>query len=155
MARSLFVAVLALLPTPACAVVADPFDDGACTMIACADGLDVEFSFQEKGAYVFELTVDGVKTTCTATLPLVPSPPAPCDRPDVFLTLSGSMLPADQQSIGGLHVGTTTARRLALRVTRDGATIGSLDQDVTWVVTPGPNGPRCEPKECRRAALKL
>lgn len=155
MARFSALFALPLVIFPACAVFDGNADDNDCTMIGCVRGLSVDFTFKEKGSYVVDVTIDGTKTRCTATLPLPAEPPSPCDRTDVALTLSGSMLPADQQSIGGLYVQNTSARHVTVRVTRDGVEVGSLDSDVTWVTTPGPNGPNCEPKECRAAKLTL
>jgi len=145
---------LGLLALSACVVV-PPDDQKACTMLGCNDGLRVDFSFKEKGSYVVEVTVDGVKTTCRASLPLSNPPPSPCDRPSVFLTLSGSALPAEQQSIGGVFVATTTATHIAVNVTRNGMLLGMVDQNITWSVTAGPNGPDCEPKQCRSAQMAL
>lgn len=144
---------LALLSLAACTV--DPLAPHACTEMGCADGLQIDFSYKQAGSYVVEVTLDGVLTTCKATLPLAASPPTPCDRAGVYLTLSGSMLPADQQSIGGVIVTATTAKHATVKITRDGAALASLDRDVTWTVTPGPNGPDCEPKECRSAKLSF
>lgn len=127
----------------------------ACTTIGCVDGVRVDFSYKEKGSYLVEVTLDDVKTTCKATLPLTNPPPSPCDRDGVYLTLSGSALPADQHSIGGVLVTSTTAKHIVVRVTRDGTVLGTLDRTITWVVTPGPNGPECEPKECRSAQMSL
>lgn len=155
MARFFALFALPLVIFPACAVFDDAADRRSCTTIGCANGLTIDFTFKEKGSYVVDVTIDGTRTRCTATLPLPADPPTACDRLGVALTLSGSMLPADQQSIGGLYVQSTSARHITVRVTRDGVELGSLDSDVTWVTTPGPNGPDCEPKECRAAKLTL
>lgn len=144
---------LALVLASGCAV--GPAESGRCTLIGCDDGLRVDFTFRDRGAYVFDLIIDGNKTICRATLPLTDPPPTPCDRPGVFLTLSGSKLPADQQSLGGLSIASTTVRQILLRITRNGEAVGTLDKTVDYRVTPGPNGPQCEPKECRQATLTL
>lgn len=142
-----------MLFSTGCAVNA--VDQKGCTLIGCDDGLRVEFTFRDRGAYVFDVILDGTKTTCRATLPLTDPPPTPCDRAGIFLTLSGSKLPADQQSIGGLMIASTTAKQILLKVTRDTMPIASLDKTIEYRVTPGPNGPACEPKECRQASLTL
>lgn len=134
---------------------ATPFEDRGCTAVGCNNGVHVQFSFREKGSYVFEITVDGIKTTCRAVLPLSDPPPEPCDRQGVFLTLSGSKLPPEQQSLGGIILSTTTAKQLSIRGTRDGATVVTLDRTIDYKVSPGPNGPHCEPKECKSANLTL
>ena len=122
-----------------------------CTLIGCEQSAKIDFSFRDPGDYVFEVTVDGAKTTCRATLPLPQAPPQACDRTDVLLTLVGSALPANEQSIGGLTLHTSTAKTVVIRATRDGAVIGEKTIDLAWTVRPGPNGPDCEPKECRSA----
>ena len=69
----------------------------------------------------------------------------------MVLTLSGSALPPEQQSIGGLKLLSTTAKTVTIRATRDGALLGEKTIAVDYKVSPGPNGPECEPKECRSA----
>ena len=144
---------LGLIFLAGCSVT--PFSDRWCTEIGCENGLRVEFQFRDKGSYIVEATVDGVKTTCRAVVPLSDPPPEPCDRQGVFLTLSGSKLPPEQQTIGGLFLSTTTAKQILVKVTRDGVVLGTLDRTIDYAVTPGPNGPNCEPKECRAAKLTL
>lgn len=126
-----------------------PFSGRSCTLVGCEQNAKVNFSFRDPGAYVFEVTVDGVKAICRETLPLSQS--TPCDRSDVLLARVGSALPANQQSIDGLILQTTTAKTVVVRVTRDGTLIGEKTIALSWTVTPGPNGPDCEPKECRSA----
>ncbi|MBX3207790.1 MAG: hypothetical protein KF764_22275 [Labilithrix sp.] len=123
----------------------------ACTDIGCDNGVKVDFTFREAGQYVFEVTVDGEKTVCRASLPLESSFSNPCDRTDVLLGLVGSALPPAQQSIGGLTLTTTTAGSVTIRATRDGALLGEKTIRIAYDVTPGPNGPDCEPKECKSA----
>lgn len=130
-------------------------DGTACTEMACDDGLRVAFVFRDPGEYVFEVVLDGQTVTCRAKLPLADPPPAPCDRDGVFLGLSGSKLPKEQHAIDGLMIASLSVKHLTLRVSRDGSQIATLDRDVTYQVTPGPNGPSCEPKECRSARLTL
>ncbi len=129
---------------------------GACSEIGCANGAQIDFSYRERGAYVVEVDVDGTRTTCKATLPLPRDFFTACDREGVLLMLVGSMLPPDQQSIGGLEVQSTTAKVIAVRVTRDGQELARATFDpVPWVTSPGPNGPSCEPKTCTEARLTL
>lgn len=144
---------LPLLLLAGCSVTS--FEDRGCTEIGCENGVRVEFQFRDKGSYIVEATVDGLKTTCRAVIPLSDPPPEACDRQGVFLTLSGSKLPPEQQTIGGLFLSTTTGKQILLKVTRDGVVLGTLDRTIDYTVTPGPNGPACEPKECRAAKLTL
>ncbi len=125
----------------------------ACTEIGCDNGVRIDFSYRELGAYVFEVTIDGTKTTCKATLPLSRQPPTACDRADALLGLIGSMLPVAQQSIGGLTVSSTTAKRIAVRGTRDGTLLGEKTFVPPYVVGPSPNGPGCPPNECTLAKV--
>jgi hypothetical protein len=125
----------------------------ACTEIGCENGVRVDFSYHDAGAYVFEVTVDGSKVTCKATLPLPKQPPEACDGLGVLLGLVGSMLPADQQSIGGLILLSTTATSVSVHATRDGAVLGDKTFTPPYVTTPGPNGPGCEPNECTLAKV--
>ncbi|MFO0675240.1 MAG: hypothetical protein U0169_01820 [Polyangiaceae bacterium] len=125
----------------------------ACRAMACVDGVDVAFTYRDTGTYVFEVTVDGTKTTCTATLPLVATAKNGCDADGVFLGLVGSELPPRNQSIGGLTLTTTTAKRIAIRGTKDGVVLGDVDVAPPYRTTPEPNGEGCEPKECKLARM--
>lgn len=148
---SLIALVLGLVP--ACGD-ASPISPGgqSCTALGCENGVRVDFSYGKPGSYVFDINVDGVVTTCRASLPLPRSASSACDRPDVLLTLSGSALPEAQQSIGGLLFTSTTAKTISIRATRDGALIGEKTFAVNYIVSPGPNGPDCEPKECKQVS---
>ncbi|HVH46655.1 MAG TPA: hypothetical protein VM925_30145, partial [Labilithrix sp.] len=95
-----------------------------CTEIGCDNGVRIDFSYRDPGDYVFEVTVDGTKVTCKATLPLPQQPPDACDGPGVLLGLVGSMLPADQQSIGGLILSATTARSISVHAMRGSTVLG-------------------------------
>lgn len=124
----------------------------ACTLMGCESGVRVDFTYREQGTYVIDVTVDGKKTTCTATLPIAKgSVDDTCSDPDVLLMISGSMLSADQQSIGGLMLNTTTAKNISIHATRDGAVIGDKSFAPPYVTRPGPNGPGCEPDSCTLA----
>lgn len=124
----------------------------ACTELACENGVNVDFVLRDRGSYVFEVTIDGTKTTCRATLPLPKDFFEACDRSEVFLGLVGSQLPAEQQSIEGLKMpAATNASTITIEATRDGASIGKKTFTPAYDVRPGPNGPDCEPKECKLA----
>ena len=123
-----------------------------CTEIACENGVNVDFVFRERGSYVFLVTVDGTTTTCRATLPLRREPFDACDRSEVFLGLVGSQLPEAEQSIEGLRLpAAKDARSITIEATRDGVSIGKKTFAPAYDVRPGPNGPDCEPKECKLA----
>lgn len=124
-----------------------------CTEIGCQEGVSIDFEYVDPGAYVFELVVDGDKVTCKVTLPIQQAPESPCDAAGAFLGVVGSALPANQQSIEGLTLPTTTAKTISLRATRDGKVIGEKSFAVPYVTSPGPNGPGCEPKTCTLAKV--
>lgn len=123
----------------------------ACTEAACAEGFQIDFSFTERGSWLFEVDIDGALTTCRATLPLPSGSASACDGSAVQLSLVGSALPAAQQSIGGINVVTSTAKRITVKASRDGAAVREKSFQPAWVESPGPNGPDCEPKVCRSA----
>lgn len=123
-----------------------------CTALGCENGVNVDFAFRERGSYVFVVLVDGTRTTCRATLPLSKEPFDACDRSEVFLGLVGSQLPPEQQSIEDLKLpAARDARSITIEATRDGASIGKKTFSPAYDVRPGPNGPDCEPKECKLA----
>jgi len=137
-------------------------DSKSCTEVGCgSQGVSVDFRFTEKGLYTFEVSLiddkglQGPLTKCQLTLPLPQGIETlgPCDRTtDLFLRIVGSRLPADQQSIDGISVTSTQVKTVKVKATRDGVVLGDKSIDVTYTVTPGPNGPDCEPKECRSAS---
>lgn len=128
----------------------------SCTEIGCENGVKIDFSFRDRGTYVFTVTIDGATTTCRASIPLPRGVFQACDRGEVYLGLVGSELPAEQQSIGGLTLpAATNASSITLKATRDGNPIGEKTFAPAYVVTPGPNGPDCEPKECKLATASF
>jgi hypothetical protein len=125
-----------------------------CTEIGCENGVNIDFVFRDRGSYVIAVTVDGKKTTCRATLPLPKDFFEACDGSEVFLGLVGSQLPADQQSIDGLKLpAATNAASITIEATRDGISLGQKTFKPAYDVRPGPNGPDCEPKECKLARM--
>jgi len=134
----------------------DPGGGKACTEIGCDQGMSIAFSYREAGSYVVDLVIDGAPVSCRASIPLARDPATPCDRSDVLLSLVGSMLPVDQQSIGGVRLTSTTAKSVSIRITRDGKVLASATYaPVPWVTRPGPNGPGCEPAQCTAASVAL
>lgn len=124
----------------------------SCTELGCENGVNVDFVLRDRGSYVFVVDVDGSKTTCRATLPLPKGAFDACDKDEVFLGLVGSQLPADQQSIDGLKLpAATNATSITIEATRDGISVGAKTFNPAYDVRPGPNGPDCEPKECKLA----
>lgn len=144
---------IALAPLLACGGSKLPgLDTKSCTEIGCENGVRIDFTFRDRGTYVFDVTVDGTTTRCRATLPLARGVSQACDRSEVFLGLVGSELPPEQQSIGGLTLpAATNASSITVKATRDGNPIGEKTFAPAYRVTPGPNGPDCEPKECKLA----
>lgn len=127
----------------------------ACTDVGCANGFDVEFSYNTQGTYVVTLKIDDAEVVCKASIPIGGNT-QPCNRSDVLLTLSGSALPVSQQSIGGIHLTSTSAKRLSIQVQRGDTMLATGKWDpIPYVTTPGPNGPGCEPATCTSGRVKL
>ena len=112
----------------------------------------VAFSYTKQGAYEVRLLVDGTPVFCKATIPIPKGNFTACSRSDVLLGLVGSELPVAQQSIGGLII-TSFPAKLEVTVLHDGQSLGSRAYEITYKVTPGPNGPNCEPRECKSAQV--
>src|SRR5688572_2036514 len=76
-------------------------DERACTEIGCGAPFSVGFvkaGAWAEGSYLIDVTLDGVKTSCTLKLPLSES--SECDTVSRGFIVSrvGSALPASQQS---------------------------------------------------------
>lgn len=131
-------------------------DDGdrSCTSIGCSSNLTVDFSYRDQGTYQVQLLLDGTAVFCKTTIPLPKGNSMPCSRSDVLLGLSGSELPVAQQSVGPLIV-TSFPTKVEIVISRDDAPLGNQTYDVKYKVTPGPNGPGCEPLECKSAQVSF
>ena len=155
--RTLVVAVLAVAGALGSACGASPGDTAqanrTCKLADCGQGVYLSFRFREAGAYVFEVTFEGVRATCAATIPRPHRTDSACDQPDVRLTVEDSASDAGAQYIGGLKVASTTAPSITVRASRDGIAIGEKTFVPSYVTTPGPNGPECSPKECTSAEV--
>lgn len=125
-----------------------------CTEIGCNSNLTIEFSYRDQGTYEVQLLLDGTAVFCKTTIPLPKGNTTPCSRSDVLLGLSGSELPVAQQSVGPLIV-TSFPTKVEMTVMRDGAPLGNRTYEVQYKVTPGPNGPGCEPLECKSAQVSF
>jgi hypothetical protein len=149
----LFVLVCSPLTVTGCSIASQ-----ACTEIGCSNGLSLSFTKAttpwEPGMYQVDIDADGKKITCTTKLPLTASDPAPssCTDANVLLGVSGSALPAAQQSLSELQFNTAPAH-VTVTVTRDGAVIGTKDLTPTYKKSQ-PNGPDCEPT-CNSASDTL
>lgn len=146
-----------LLPAAVVACSTDDILGGkSCTLASCEQGIEVAFTETQAGAYALEIVIDGATSTCTTTLPLPANETSsPCTSTDVILTRTGSALPAAQQSIGGLRIARKDAKSVTVRITRDGASVRDATFAPSYVVTPGPNGPGCEPETCSNASFTL
>ncbi|MCC6646003.1 MAG: hypothetical protein IT374_10585 [Polyangiaceae bacterium] len=130
----------------ACSASSMPSEGRSCTAIGCVDGFSVTVTSSgawPAGEYVVKVVADGVTTTCSATLPLTQSSTSVCSGPGVQVGLSGSLLPASQQSISTVSL-SSTPKAVAIEITRDGASIGARTYAPSYV-TSRPNGPECEP----------
>ena len=137
---------------------ASTLNNKSCTELGCGQqGINVEFSYRDLGTYAVDVTVDGVKVTCTATIPLPRGAVGDdaCAAAGIFLTRVGSELPVAQQSIGGLVIAKANATSVGVRITRDGTLLKEATFSPTYTVTPGPNGSDCEPKQCKSASFAM
>lgn len=92
----------------------------------------------------------------TASIPLKASDTNDaCVAAGIYLTQSGSALPVAEQSIGGLMIAASDAKSISIRIARDGTVLHDSTFAPAYVVTPGPNGPDCDPKECKGATYTL
>ena len=113
-----------------------------CTEIGCTNGLEIAFTLEDPGHWTVLATLDGGNTlSCEASLPLSGD-----DRCDAGMTLylSGSELPADQQSITGVYLETTSASRVAIAIEEDEGFYFQTFVDPGYEVLQ-PNGPECGP----------
>jgi hypothetical protein len=142
------------LTAPGCAGI----EGKSCTLMACGDeGVTIDFSLRERGSYAIDVVVDGVETTCQATLP-IDSERAACGGPAegvVHLVVTGSRLPPEDQSIGPLTLATKDAKQVEVRISRDGALVAEKIFAPAYETSPGPNGPGCEPATCTSARTTL
>ena len=72
----------------------------------------------------------------------------------MLLGVSGSALPAPQQSLNGLTFLRSPAQ-ITVHVQRDGLTVADSGFQPSYKVIREPNGPGCEPAECRSARVSL
>lgn len=123
-----------------------------CTLAGCDDGVDVQTNFATPGAYSFEVTVDGLKTTCAAKLPFDTAKLPECTpQNDVWVLLGSLDEPADAShvyTLRSVRIHKTNVKSVTLKATRDGSLLGEITFAPDYQVTPGPNGPNCDPKSC-------
>lgn len=150
--RSSLLAALALIA--ACGDSSSGADGQACTTIGCVDGFSVNVASTgtwKPGNYLVTVVADGVTTTCSATFPLTGAA-AQCSGSGVVVGLSGSALPAEQQSIPNVAI-QSTPKSVKVEIARDGASLGSQTFTPTYK-TSQPNGPNCAPT-CTQASDTL
>jgi hypothetical protein len=136
------VAALALLPR--CAV-----ESTSCTMLGCGPAFRVELSpaAGEPGAYQFDVTADGVTTSCAVTLPFSScSDLVQCDRadPGFLVESSGCALPAAQHEIPGIVWPSAGPAEITVEVRRNGSALATGSYAPTYTNS-RPNGDACEP----------
>jgi hypothetical protein len=126
----------------------------ACTQIGCSDGftLALEPALRSAGAYELTIIADGQTITCTTALPFDEAALGGCSSDGAWISLSGTALPEDQQSIDGLGLSSTPAH-IEVQILRDGALVASGSYSPEWAVVQ-PNGPECGPT-CTQASDRL
>jgi len=135
-----------------------PDGDGpgdACTAIGCDDGLTIQFSVSEPGAYLFNIVADGATISCSATLPFpdCSSPGSTCGDPRVQLAASGCALAPAEHSLEGLFMSGMVPESVSVLATRDGVEIASQTFTPAYQTT-APNGEECGPI-CTNASVSL
>jgi hypothetical protein len=143
---------------PACAPPAPAATPDAknCTALGCMNGFSLDFSATSwpAGKYTLDLTVDGARGACEVNLPLQENSSATCSLPGVTVGLSGSALPAAQQSLSGLQWSGTRPALVEVAVRLDGAPFGKPMSFRPAYKTSRPNGPDCEPT-CTSASDRM
>ncbi len=131
-------------------------DDRKCTLIGCNTGVEVTFDppLTTPGTYAVEVEIDGVITHCHATLPLGPEGTDGCDAQAVVLYRSGSALPAAAHSLPGMHLPSTTATSVSVRIQRDGVEVVRTSLSPAYARS-YPNGPDCDPMPCVSASATV
>lgn len=126
-----------------------------CTDMGCEDGLSVDFSLTEPGAYAIEIVADGDTITCTGSLPLPPCEQGgtSCSAPGVLLMASGCALPAADHSLGGVMISGAHPTAVEIVVSRDGAELRRQSFTPTYQRV-APNGEACGPI-CDQASVTL
>jgi hypothetical protein len=136
------VAALALLP--GCVIETE-----SCTQLGCGPAFRVEFSRAtwEPGVYRFDVTADGVATSCAVTLPFSScSNLVQCDRadPGFLVESSGCALGAAQHEILGILWPVAGPAAVTVEVRQDGAVLATGSYQPAYT-TSRPNGVNCEP----------
>lgn len=147
-------ALLALASASACACAGTSTGPQACTEIGCGSAFSVAFQHAgawKAGSYTVDVTLDGVKSTCAATLPLSCSAPAPCPTGSkIILGLSGCALDPSQHSLSGVDFEQGAApSSVEIAVSLDGALLAKDTFTPTYTKS-RPNGEGCDP-ECNSA----
>lgn len=127
-----------------------PEDTAVCTEIGCVDGVALDFSLHEPGDYEITAVAGGETVACTASLPFTGS--ESCTGPG-FVNISGTELPADEQSLEGMWLETIDALDVHLTIVRSGTTVYDQVLPVTYE-TFAPNGPDCDPV-CENASIDI
>lgn len=110
----------------------------ACGELACENGVHVPMPFWKTRVERFiQVTVDGQVSACRAP----PDGAWVCSGPLVMFSLT-------EQLVWELFLPTATAKVISIRVTEDGTEIGNKTFQPKYQLSPGPNGPKCEPKQC-------
>ena len=103
--------------------------------------------------YVFAVAINGSKATCKATLG-APATARSCDQDPVSLTTDVSPN-GRQRAITGLFIRSTAVKSVTIRATRDGSVLIDSTRVPAYAISPGPNGPDCDPRGCALAAYTL
>ncbi len=140
------------------ASVAAPEPAKACTKMGCLGLLDlrIESAPGKRGRYVVEVEADGMRGSCTMTLPYPKcgAPLSTCEGTLPVMAREGDAckVPAAEQTLLPMILG-VAPERVTVRVTLDGKKLG--EQTATPVYeSVRPNGPGCDPV-CKKATVTV
>ena len=125
----------------------------ACTLIGCADSLQIWFTgaTAKPGLYQIEVVADGVPTSCQIALPHTCGTQATCSGGPTNwrLTVSECGPGQPQQSVNGVIFYKDVPASLDFIVRRDDVVVGGGSAQPIYKES-RPNGPDCDPV-CRQA----
>jgi hypothetical protein len=144
---------LLLSALPAVFVFIEACTGKECTLIGCADSLQVLFNgaIAEPGRYQIEVVADGTPSSCEITVPYSCGTEPICSAgPSTWrLNLRGCAPGQPQQSVDGFTFFQNPPASLDFVVRRNDAVVGGGSAQPVYKES-RPNGPDCDPA-CRQA----
>lgn len=128
----------------------------ACTKMWCREGVTITLPVTSTpGQYRFVVTADGVRYTCTGTLPLnrCGQPSSSCDKPGILVGESGCALAPPVHNFNSLFL-----EKVPRMIEVDISTPGRQPLRMAGQVLPQcfyPNGPQCDARPCCQAEINV